>query len=282
MWHLIKAADKYNLVVKDLKSWFVRWYGQQDLKNLSDGKLLYPCFMFDHAQGFADATKYLADTAKGHIHEENPADIIEFHLPHRVIRESSPCGSDFLHANPSVVEEQISAAKGRLRTILHIRLFHPIDALLDANCPCSAPTLKGYERALKMIGAWPIEREAVKYSMHVLLEKLRMFVWKPQEPICQRSCSRDYQRLVGNARDITSVYFNGLCLDCIDSSKLRTGDIDLDYWRHGNICEDKWFTGCRVPHRQPSWYFSFMGRPEKMNHFRKTNPLERSREGDRE
>ncbi|MCJ1381297.1 hypothetical protein MMC17_004407 [Xylographa soralifera] len=261
MWHLVKACDKYHLVIRNLKSWFATWYGKQDFKELSKAELLYPCFIFDHAQGFAAATKHLAYNGRGHIEEENPTSITNFHLPHRVI-------------------QQINAAKGRLRIILHIHLFTPIDALLDARCPCSAPTLKGYENALKMIGAWPIEREAVKYSMHALLEKLRMFVWRPQEPICTQSCSRDYKGLVGNAREITKGYFDGLCLDCIDGSKPRTGDIDLDYWRHGNISEREWFTGCRVRHRQPSWYFSFMGRPEQMNHFRKRNPLKRFREDD--
>lgn len=61
--------------------------------------------------------------------------------------------------------------------------------------------------------------------------------------------------------DILS-YWEGLCLDCMDFS---IGDSDKDYWAHSS--SDNWDRGCRLKHKRNTWYFSFMGRPEKMNVF---------------
>lgn len=61
----------------------------------------------------------------------------------------------------------------------------------------------------------------------------------------------------------TREYFDGLCLDCMDRSKSKTGDEDSDYWRHHQLQEGEWDHGCRVRHGEPTWYFSFLGRNEK-------------------
>ncbi|MCJ1294246.1 hypothetical protein MMC34_005804 [Xylographa carneopallida] len=264
MWHLIKAADKYSLVIKNLDPWFGKWYCRQDVNMLPAEELLYPCFMFDHAHGFAAATRYLAYHVKGHIEEENPTKIIEFHLPHRVIRERTQAAVAF----PMLPSSSLKSKSMPQRAVYEPSFTSTSSAPSTLSpMPAASAALrlsKATRERSRSWGFWPIEREAVKHSMHALLEKLRMFDWKPQESSCAQPCSRDYKRLVGKA------------------SKPRTGDIDLDYWRHGNIGEQEWFSGCRVPYRQPSWYYSFMGRSEKMNHFRKRNPLNRFREDDSE
>ena len=87
MWHLVAAADKYDLNIHDLNDWFAEWY----LRNSSTGwdtcQLLYPCYRFDHAVGFAKATKILAYNSFGHIVEFNPTEHYQLHLPSRIIRE---------------------------------------------------------------------------------------------------------------------------------------------------------------------------------------------------
>lgn len=59
--------------------------------------------------------------------------------------------------------------------------------------------------------------------------------------------------------------FAGLCLDCPTKSKF--GCDDVDYWNH--CMEFQYDHGCTVRHGQPTWYFSFMGRPGDMKQFQK-------------
>jgi len=42
---------------------------------------------------------------------------------------------------------------------------------------------------------------------------------------------------------------------------------DYDYWHHAD--RFTYDTHCRIKHGQPTWYFSFMGRKEKMAIFQK-------------
>lgn len=59
--------------------------------------------------------------------------------------------------------------------------------------------------------------------------------------------------------------FAGLCLDCL--TKTKFGSEDADYWNH---CLDFEFDhGCTVPHGQPTWYFSYLGRAEDMKWYTK-------------
>lgn len=52
----------------------------------------------------------------------------------------------------------------------------------------------------------------------------------------------------------------------MDASKPKLRDADEDYWNHA---EDgvAWDEDCRISHGQPSWYFSFLGRRQKMLDF---------------
>ena len=59
--------------------------------------------------------------------------------------------------------------------------------------------------------------------------------------------------------------FSGLCLDCLIKTKF--GNADADYWNHCR--EFKYDHGCTVRHSQPTWYFSYLGRPEDMKQFQK-------------
>lgn len=97
MWHLAATCDKYDLSIRDLKRWFAKWYGMQKVDTLDPCELLYPCWVFDHAEGFGAASKSLAYDRTGHLTEHNPTKHLELHLPSRVIRESMSC-----HANSQI------------------------------------------------------------------------------------------------------------------------------------------------------------------------------------
>ena len=57
------------------------------LLELNPRSLAYPCWRFDHAQGFLDATEYLVYNSVGHLTEQNPVNLVEHHLPPRIIRK---------------------------------------------------------------------------------------------------------------------------------------------------------------------------------------------------
>lgn len=66
-------------------------------------------------------------------------------------------------------------------------------------------------------------------------------------------------------------------IDCISLSHPKLADHDEDYWHHASL-NVPWDKGCRIRHKQPSWYFSFMGRRQKMVEWTKSR---RSHGGDR-
>lgn len=59
--------------------------------------------------------------------------------------------------------------------------------------------------------------------------------------------------------------FAGLCLDCL--TKTKFGCEDADYWMH---CKSFHYDhGCTVAHGEPTWYFSYLGRPGDMKKYLK-------------
>lgn len=67
--------------------------------------------------------------------------------------------------------------------------------------------------------------------------------------------------------------FKGLCLDCLTKTKFESEDDD--YWNHCHNFEFDY--GCTVKHGQPTWYFSYMGRPEALQQWAKKKKEDRER-----
>lgn len=110
------------------------------------------------------------------------------------------------------LSDQLNAAKGRLKTVLHRALYNPIDKLLKlANCPCKAETLFAYELALSNTGAWPLESAFLNNSVHEIVNKLDMFEIKNLPQRCH-DCGYNYAEAVRKAVDDARRYFDGLCL----------------------------------------------------------------------
>ena len=162
--------------------------------------------------------------------------------------------------------EQLNAAKGRLRTVIHTELFRPNESLLGAHCECKETTLFRYEKALYTIEVWPLERTCQKTPMMTILQRLNKFSFEAKKDACV-SCRMDYKKLVADAQTKTRSYFEGLCLDCMDKTKPVTEDADTDYWEHDSLRESDFVCHCRIKHHEPTWYFSFMGRREEMDRF---------------
>lgn len=169
----------------------------------------------------------------------------------------------------NLVTEQMNAARGRLKTIVFNPLYAPIKTLLLANCKCSDGVASAYQRALLATNSWPLEELGNKKPMAYLLGKLSTFTFETPSNACM-ACHKDYKDIVSSVVTKATGYFDGLCLDCMDASNTKTGSTDTDYWLHNKLTEEEIVCGCRVKrHGQPTWYFSFMGRKEEQDRFRK-------------
>ncbi|KAH8811982.1 hypothetical protein F5884DRAFT_297420 [Xylogone sp. PMI_703] len=250
VWIAIETGRQYLLEIEKLEPWFDRWLqensGGKDLPKFRDTydlrALLYPCHELDCAWGFAAATKKLAYEYKGHVTEFNPTNFRRLHLPNRLIGG-------------------INGAKGNLRTKLHEGIYLQGD-FLDSDCDCRVQGLYNFEEALHDTGVWPLESTMSgrgKKSISEVLAALRSFDYTaPASDIGHHQCSESHvEESIHEAIRKVASNFDGLCLDCID--RLKTGDIDNDYWRHAERGR-KWDKDCRINHGQPTWYFSWVAR----------------------
>ena len=175
------------------------------------------------------------------------------------------------HVKLTCCTAQLNAAKGRLRTIVHRELYKPIKDLLWSTCKCKGDTLWGYEKALTTARVWPLEDVGRNTNMHTIIERLQKFTYKVAANACMRCHGSRYDTIALRASEVTHNYFNGLCLDCMARKNPKLRDHDDDYRNHSKFrSEDGWFKDCRVPHKQPTWYYSFMGRQEVRDRLQKT------------
>ncbi|KAF7162844.1 hypothetical protein CNMCM5623_007966 [Aspergillus felis] len=282
VWHAIMAGDKYGFDLRELQEWFVAWY--KEMRNASGKKtffeefapqLLFPCYAFNYAEGFQELTRFMTYNEPRHIMEFNPTHHLQMHLRPRIIHQDRSRPAD-----QSILAEQLNAAKGRLRTILHLALFKRVNEIIDrATCACKEQTFFDFLKELRRIDVSPLDLSSTKASVAEMLDRLRQYDGKNTRShgpssndtslnqSRQRPCSvcwLDGDTIVQQAIGRVSSYFDGLCLDCTDRTKdLRIeGNKDQDYWFH-NEWKESYDRRCRISHGEPTWYFSFMGRKEK-------------------
>jgi hypothetical protein len=224
VWHVLRIADKYDInpTCADAGRWFDQWFFTQSASGLFTNndavrQILYPCHAFDHALGFATSTMWLAYHCAGHIAEKRPKEFEQHpHLGlHRGI-ERMYCGNLQSISSTNRQAEQLNAARGRLRSVLHRELYDCVDRLLGrATCSLKKDVLWAYFFALNQTRSWPLERWAKKYSIQQLLENLEEFEYVDPHPngICSdRACGQDFTLVVRKAIDHTGSHFDGLCL----------------------------------------------------------------------
>ena len=125
--------------------------------------------------------------------------------------------------------EQLNAARGRLKTILHRSLYSPIGKLLnEATCSSKEKVEYGYQKSLFRVGVWPLEMKYMHYSMHTILEKLEEFPG-PDAPVVETCkgtrccCAFNASDTVRSAVSACRDYFDGLCLGERGSTQLVDG-----------------------------------------------------------
>ncbi|TAQ88031.1 hypothetical protein B7494_g3641 [Chlorociboria aeruginascens] len=85
VWNTICVGRRYSLDLKKAESWLASWLGRNGgARNLGKfnveelRQIIFPCHEFDHAEGFATATRRV-------ICEKNPTEHIDLHLEQRII-----------------------------------------------------------------------------------------------------------------------------------------------------------------------------------------------------
>jgi len=84
----LQGASSTQADLTKLRTWFAGLLELKDINKLSHKELrmlLYPCYVFDHAKGFAKMTKRLAYEVSDHITEENPTGHRRLHVDGNVI-----------------------------------------------------------------------------------------------------------------------------------------------------------------------------------------------------
>jgi hypothetical protein len=140
-----------------------------------------------------------------------------------------------------------------------------LQAFRNAKCKCKKDGLYAFVDAIGETGVWLLNDE--QQSIKEMVDGLRTFKYTGPNTRCSL-CSQDMKNtVVGEIIRKVMNYFEGLCLDCMDSSKPRTGDRATDYWLH-NV-DREWDADCRMSHKRNTWYHSYMGRPEEMQVFKR-------------
>ncbi|KAE9370432.1 hypothetical protein N431DRAFT_442268 [Stipitochalara longipes BDJ] len=263
IWEAIWLTRKYFFHIEKLNAWFATYWSRLDKKQLEidDHKeLLYPAQAFDHPVAFSYITKTMAHTGTGHIEEHNPTRHWQLHVEGRVI-------------------QQLNAAKGSMRKEILKGLFDHLNNFCTTDCLVKEKSLWAYIEGVKTTGIWPLDSMHAR-SNESIVESPGFLRWKCDIPegACTSCTSKLRGRHISETRTKIINYWDGLCLDCRDDSAPKTGDLDADYWMHNKL--KRWDRGCRIKHERNTWYFSFMGRPEIMNSFKKEQQ-ERKRKRER-
>ncbi|KAI4629172.1 uncharacterized protein J4E87_003433 [Alternaria ethzedia] len=255
VWHAISLWDtrQEGNIKETLGPWFNKWYEKNmakvDLTVPTARALAYPCYIFDHAVGYARVTKYLAYEHVGHVKERPPKGFK---------------GPKHLHINERMFVGPLNHARGGLRNSLHKSLYSRVGRILRSEtslCSCWDATIGRYQLALTKCDAWPVDDVLNYSSIGQVVRRLKAFDYAYTAK-CNRCRSIDWESTVLKAMSNTLGYFNGMCLDCMDRSKPRGDNLDDEYEKHNQSVGGRWDTKCRIKHGQPTWYISWLGRPD--------------------
>ncbi|CAG8976100.1 hypothetical protein HYALB_00002379 [Hymenoscyphus albidus] len=260
-----------------LETWFgevVKHHDVTNVKNTKDNELnirmlLYPAYIFDDAKVFASLTQLLAYSFAGHITESNPTDNRRLHLDGNMVgRMVAYCYMP--------VSGSLNGARGSLKNQLVGGFFQPQEEFPKLSCKCKGDSVIEYLKAVQKTEIWPVQRLQQKSIFDIIdCPGTINFACKIPENACMH-CRRLLSRtVISELRMKVATSFQGICLDCVKMTK--TEDVDSDYWTHD---EDRaWDEDCRISHKQPTWYWSFMGRKDIMEKYqlRKKEAWERRR-----
>jgi hypothetical protein len=161
--------------------------------------------------------------------------------------------------------------------------------------------LWSYLAALDKTEAWPLESDRNKMSVRELMILLSEFEYDkyddphPDDDPCtdRLNCGINFDGVVTGAIKATRKQFDGLCLgkitvkdfgitladhkrvDCMKTSSNEADD--REYWDNSKCGYFNRGT-CRIKHSRSSWYWSFLGKKEKLDHFHEEERRAKERE----
>jgi hypothetical protein len=234
VWNLLVVTQKYNFDghCAELKEWFIAWYAENVTKpgtisNILCCELLYPCYYFDHAEGFAAITKHLAYNVCGHIEDQMPCGVDPMHRGHHGIKNNRVIGKAayriLISTSTSLTLSlgSLNGARGSLRTKLHYRLYKPcLELLGDTTCKIKEKVFYQYHKALVETTAWPFEIEGYKHSINELIELLGNVKFEDPHLRTEERCEHPFACINGpkisiavkDATTHVNDQFDGLCL----------------------------------------------------------------------
>ncbi|KAF2871513.1 hypothetical protein BDV95DRAFT_618910 [Massariosphaeria phaeospora] len=249
IWYILEAGDKYLFKSSLLQGFSRRWY----TKNVNFTKLsVYlvqtlpvPCYMFSHAKGYMEVTKWLAYNSVGGIQENEPPRSNWKHLP--------LVAPDFVGRIDSTVY--------CLRLVLQNRIWEIVRYLHQEGRLCDTCTLLAKAVSLHVD---PFHLWFPKHSVHDTLNLLRPLTMNSSgsEVRVTTSCGAcriDWVTRIRDAIRITEHYFHGLCIDCMNHSKEEDRTWSKEAWKLAGQRDGRWDTDCTIKHGEPTWYASWMG-----------------------
>lgn len=152
-----------------------------------------------------------------------------------------------------------------------------IKKFLFQACNCKEKALFNYCKGLDLTRTWPLEEWGSRKPTEEPLEGLKLSKYDPPEVACI-CCQYDIGSVVVQRTSLeVEDYFDGLCMQCMDSSRTSSKQMDTMYWSYDR--SRAWGANCSVNHGQPTWYFSFMGRKAEMDaHKERERERKRARE----
>lgn len=172
----------------------------------------------------------------------------------------------------------MNQARDRVKTFLHTHIWERVPELVTRHkrhgkCTHWADSVGMYFSALVEADVYPLIPDWPEKSVGRILSTLR---FKPMRLPSSCCYCLDLSSIAFGAQMYAEKYFDGLCIDCMERSKLPKGMIpDDEYWERNGKHQNRWDTRCRVKHGEPSWNSSWLGRSE---HRQKL--IKRSREGE--
>ncbi|KAG9602199.1 hypothetical protein KCU77_g3403, partial [Aureobasidium melanogenum] len=176
LWDVVVSNRLLMVKSSLLNEWFALWYERHGQPH--DSRLLYPCFIFNHAEGFAAITKDLV-----HNHSYN--------LEHDIKKHPD------LHVPPRVF------ARNHLKSELAKRIWNPMKNVLDARCNCKEKTFFLYFKALKKTEGHPVEQQSRKSVSKVCqdLDKFSTYFTLPSSNKKCYPCGRNWIQTVEHAHE---------------------------------------------------------------------------------
>ncbi|THV55443.1 hypothetical protein BGAL_0008g00280 [Botrytis galanthina] len=263
LYHILDLGIKW-FKTEDLEPWFAKFWAERRENEMSlyDMKvMLYPSYIFRHAEAFARITKSLVlEWRSGEMHALDPlTGRAEFRFEHRILKQ-------LVRLKTRILEREITN-----------NLLDPLDHLCNDFCEARGECMIAYNKSLRDCLVIPsiVRRDC---SIKHILESEGVNFWNcGSPPQASEHCSKilSGNHIVKIKKNALN-FWEGMCIECV----LRTsgGHIKQEqFWEDGR--RKRYGTSCPIPHNYQTWNYSYMGPFELMSkHIAEQKEREKNKE----